>query len=73
MGEASHPRPRCRVRVFVDFWNYTLSMQEVDASFRTDWARIGPVHLRAMEAALTREVERRRQSTVFAYAHPPPN
>ena len=32
-----------------------------------------PVHLRAMEAALTREVERRRQSTVFAYAHPPPN
>ena len=72
-AEASHPRPRYRVRVFVDFWNYTLSMQEVDASFRTDWARIGPVHLRAMEAALTREVECRRQHTVVAFANLPPD
>ncbi len=32
-----------RVRVFVDFWNYELSMQRVDATFRTDWSRMGPV------------------------------
>ena len=32
-----------RVRVFVDFWNYTLSMRQVDSEFRTDWSKIGPV------------------------------
>ena len=35
-------QPRNRVRVFIDFWNYTLSMREVDAAFRTDWSAIGP-------------------------------
>ena len=34
---------RHRVRVFVDFWNYTLSMRDADAAFRTDWAKLGPV------------------------------
>ena len=34
---------RYRARVFVDFWNYTLSMRDVDADFRTDWSRLGPV------------------------------
>lgn len=37
------PDQRYRARVFVDFWNYTLSMRDVDADFRTDWARLGPV------------------------------
>ena len=32
-----------RVRVFVDFWNYTLSLQDVDQAFRTDWSKLGPV------------------------------
>ena len=32
-----------------------------------------PVHLKAMEAALSREVERRRQHAVLAFAHPPTN
>ena len=35
--------PRYRVRVFVDFWNYTLLMKDVDGSHRTDWSKIGPV------------------------------
>ena len=34
---------RQRVRVFVDFWNYTLHMKDVDAPFRTDWSKLGPV------------------------------
>lgn len=36
-----------RVRVFVDFWNYTLSMRDANAAFRTDWAKLGPVLARA--------------------------
>ena len=35
--------PRYRCRVFVDFWNYTLSMRGVEEGFRTDWSRLGPV------------------------------
>ncbi|WP_419910290.1 NYN domain-containing protein [Candidatus Poriferisodalis sp.] len=31
-----------RVRVFVDFWNYTLAMRDADAGFRTDWSLLGP-------------------------------
>ena len=43
----SSPDARHRVRVFVDFWNYTLHMRDVDAPFRTDWARLGPKLARA--------------------------
>jgi len=39
--------PRHRVRVFVDFWNYTLSMRDADAAFRTDWSKLGQVLSRA--------------------------
>lgn len=43
-----HVEPqRYRVRVFVDFWNYTLSLRDIDADFRTDWSRLGPVLSRA--------------------------
>ena len=38
---------RHRVRVFVDFWNYTLHMKDVDEPFRTDWSKLGPVLSRA--------------------------
>ena len=44
MPEANlSPDARHRVRVFVDFWNHTLHMRDVDYPFRTDWARLGPV------------------------------
>ncbi len=36
-----------RVRVFVDFWNYTLSMRNVDGQFLTDWSALGPVLAKA--------------------------
>ena len=39
----AQPEQRYRARVFVDFWNFTLSMRDVDANFRTDWAKLGPV------------------------------
>ena len=43
---------RHRVRVFVDFWNFTLSMRDSDAEFRTDWAKLGPVLARAASAVV---------------------
>ena len=44
MPSDDHINPqRYRVRVFVDFWNYTLSMRGVDEDFRTDWSSLGPV------------------------------
>ena len=46
------PGPRHRVRVFVDFWNYTLSMRDADESFSTDWSRLGPVLSRAAVAVV---------------------
>ena len=41
--QVSQPEQRYRARVFVDFWNFTLSMRDVDANFRTDSAKLGPV------------------------------
>lgn len=41
-SEDSMQNPRHRVRVFVDFWNYTLSMRDIDVNFHTDWLRLGP-------------------------------
>ena len=32
-----------RVKVFIDFWNFSLSMQNVDQDFRADWSQLGPV------------------------------
>ena len=48
---ASHQRHR--VRVFVDFWNYTLSLRDVDVDFRTDWSMLGPVLSRAAAQLVT--------------------
>ena len=44
------PQQRHRVRVFVDFWNYTLSMRVADDRFRTDWSKLGPGLARAAVA-----------------------
>ena len=34
--------------MFVDFWNYTLTMRDnVDSTFATDWAKLGPELARA--------------------------
>ena len=39
---------RVRVRVFVDFWNFQLSLNQAVSDFKPDWAKLG--HLLAREA-----------------------
>ncbi len=34
---------RLRVRIFVDFWNFTLSVRREDDAFKIDWRKIGPL------------------------------
>ena len=34
---------RVRVRVFVDFWNFQLSVNSLEKSFRIDWLKLGRV------------------------------
>jgi len=35
--------PKVRVRVFVDFWNFTLSCRVQQPGFMADWTKIGPL------------------------------
>ena len=39
---------RVRIRVFVDFWNFQLSLNQGVSGFKPDWAKLG--HLLAREA-----------------------
>lgn len=32
---------RLRVRIFVDFWNFSLSLRNEDDAFRVDWKPVG--------------------------------
>lgn len=41
--------PLIRVRVFVDYWNFTLACKSLKQGFRFDWSNIGPLF--AEEAA----------------------
>jgi len=34
---------RLRIRIFVDFWNFSLSLRGEDNSFRVDWQPVGPL------------------------------
>lgn len=34
---------RFRVRIFVDFWNFTLAMKDHDPEFKVAWQKLGPV------------------------------
>jgi hypothetical protein len=38
---AAEPANRLRVRIFVDFWNFSLSLRDKDDTFRVDWKPIG--------------------------------
>jgi uncharacterized LabA/DUF88 family protein len=35
-------REEVRVRAFIDFWNFQLSVQSWDREFRLDWRKLGP-------------------------------
>lgn len=37
------PARPLRVRVFVDFWNFSLSLRRVDSGFMLDWRPVGPL------------------------------
>lgn len=36
-------KQRNRVRVFIDFWNFQLSINRLDREFQIDWRSIGTV------------------------------
>jgi uncharacterized LabA/DUF88 family protein len=42
-ASSSDSTQRLRVRVFVDFWNFSLSLRNEDDSFRVEWKPIGPI------------------------------
>jgi len=42
-GAANTPASKLRVRVFVDFWNFSLSLRSEDATFKVDWTPVGPL------------------------------
>lgn len=41
MSAQAAPPQKIKVRVFVDFWNLTLSVRRHDASFKIDWKKMG--------------------------------
>lgn len=36
------PTPSLRVRIFLDFWNFSLSLRRADNAFMVDWKPVGP-------------------------------
>jgi uncharacterized LabA/DUF88 family protein len=40
---SSDATPRLRVRIFVDFWNFSLALRNEDDTFRVDWKPLGPL------------------------------
>lgn len=71
LGDDPTHGPRHRVRVFVDFWNYTLAMRGVDGSFRTDWAKLGPALSHAAAALVGVAQTHEYQGLNFYGSHDP--
>ncbi len=63
--------PRYRVSVFVDFWNYTLSIRDTDEAFRTDWSKLGPTLSRAAAAVVDATATGEYQGLNFYGSHDP--
>ena len=70
-GDDPIHRSRHRVRVFVDFWNYTLSMRGADEAFRTDWSKLGPMLTRAGVAVVDATATGEYQGLNFYGSHDP--
>lgn len=49
MTDPTAPAPLLKVRIFVDYWNFTLACKALKDGFRFDWSNIGPLF--AEEAA----------------------
>ena len=41
MAETLHLSETLRVRIFVDFWNFNLSIRQIEKDFKIDWSPIG--------------------------------
>ena len=67
----TQPVHRHRVRVFVDFWNFTLSMRDVDSQFRTDWAALGPALVNAVAKRIAPESSAKYQGLNFYGSYDP--
>ncbi|OLS45856.1 hypothetical protein BV509_16855 [Rhodovulum sulfidophilum] len=39
----AQPQPQLRVRIFVDFWNFSLSLRRENNAFMVDWRPVGPL------------------------------
>ncbi len=39
----AQPAKSLRVRIFVDFWNFSLSLRSADNTFMVDWRPVGPL------------------------------
>lgn len=48
--QAAAPTPRLRVRIFVDFWNFSLSLRRQEESFMLDWTKVPQVLVREAKA-----------------------
>jgi len=49
---ATKTSPPLRVRIFVDFWNFTLLVRGADPRFQIDWKALGPALTGAVEELL---------------------
>ena len=67
----THTTHRHRIRVFVDFWNFTLSMRELDSQFRTDWSTLGPALTRAAAERVAPELPAQYQGLNFYGSYDP--
>lgn len=41
-----------RVRIFIDFWNFSLSLRRQDDTFKVDWTKVAPILVREAGAVL---------------------
>ena len=67
LGVDSHNR----VKVFVDFWNFTLSMGDVERGFETDWKTLGPVLARAASEIANPDASEEYQGLNFYGSYDP--
>ncbi|MCY4047356.1 MAG: hypothetical protein OXF42_04515 [Candidatus Dadabacteria bacterium] len=42
-ADTAEEKKPLRVRVFIDFWNFSLSLKDKNQDFKTDWHLVGRV------------------------------
>lgn len=62
---------RYRVRIFVDFWNFTLLMRDIEQDFSTDWKKLGPVLTRVATETVSDEAIGEYQGLNFYVSYDP--